>query len=149
MGCRLLRLTAVAIVVPLAGIQAVRPQRTNPATPASTALEAQTGVPADIRAILTRACSDCHSNLTRWPWYSNVAPVSWFVIGHVNHGRRHVNFSEWANYDSTRRTGIVTGICDHASRGTMPLRSYLLIHHDATLSPEDVRALCEWTKQLR
>ena len=141
------RVAAIAVTLPLAGIQAIRPERANPASALSNALEAQVTVPADVRAILDRACRDCHSNRTKWPWYSNVAPVSWFVIGHVNHGRRHVNFSEWSRYDAGRRGEILAGICEHASKGTMPLRSYLAIHRSAQLSPHDARTLCDWTKQ--
>src|SRR5687767_12229671 len=90
-------LTALAVLV--LAIQFVRPARTNPATDPAATLHAQTAVPPDVAAILERSCRDCHSNGTRWPWYSNVAPVSWWVIDHVNHGRSHFNFSEWAKYN--------------------------------------------------
>ena len=84
----------------VAGIQLIRPARTNPPVDQSHTLEAVVFVPPKIESILQRACDDCHSDLTRWPWYSNVAPVSWFVIDHVDSGRLHVNFSEWFRRDT-------------------------------------------------
>ena len=87
---------SVAVLCVAAGIQFVRPARTNPPTDPTATLLTRVHVPADVGAILERACRDCHSNDTKWPWYSNVAPVSWFVINHGNHGRSHFNYSEWA-----------------------------------------------------
>ena len=76
-------------------IQFIRPAKTNPPIVRERTLEAAVAVPPEVEAILARSCNDCHSNGTEWPWYSNVAPVSFFVINHVNEGRRHLNFSEW------------------------------------------------------
>jgi len=64
-------------------------------------------VDPQVAGILDRACADCHSNKTRWPWYSHVAPVSWFVIDHVNHGRSHLNFSEWGRYDAFEQRDLL------------------------------------------
>ena len=107
-------------------------------------------VPPEVENILRRACDDCHSDKTRWPWYSNVAPISWFVIDHVDSGRRHVNFSEWLRRD-TKNPGEYTrerfqAICRQVQTHTMPLTSYLLMHPGAKLSQDDVEAICEWTK---
>jgi hypothetical protein len=95
--------------------------------------------------VLERSCMDCHSNRTDWPWYSNVAPASWFVTDHVNHGRRHLNFSEWDAYDRRRADGLLKEICRTARSGFMPLDSYTLVHRGARLTPADVKTLCEWT----
>jgi hypothetical protein len=100
-----------------------------------------------VASILDRSCADCHSNKTRWPWYSNVAPVSWFVIGHVNDGRRDLNFSEWGNYDLRRQNARLQQMCDLASSGTMPLSSYTPLHSGSKLTAADVKALCDWTRQ--
>jgi hypothetical protein len=137
------------IVVVAAAIQLVRPARTNPAADSSRAIEAALPVPSHVTAILDRSCRDCHSNGTRWPWYSNVAPVSWFVIDHVDHGRSHLNFSDWAAYRPEQRATLLTNICDLTTKGEMPLPSYTIIHRHARLSEADVRALCEWTRSVR
>lgn len=93
---------------------------------------------------MDRSCNDCHSNQTRWPWYSNIAPVSWFVINHVNVGRREMNFSDWAQYDADDQQGFLKKICREVKDRAMPLPSYLRLHGEAKLSSEDVKALCDW-----
>jgi len=82
----------------LAGVlvaQFFGPVPTNPPTDPDAALFARVHVRKNAASVLQRACRDCHSNDTQWPWYSHVAPVSWFVIDHVNHGRSHFNYSNW------------------------------------------------------
>src|SRR5271154_3229821 len=69
--------------------------RTNPVGTPGHTLQDVVSVPPAVEAVLTRSCADCHSDQTRWPWYSRVAPVSWFVVNHVQEGRRHLNMSEW------------------------------------------------------
>jgi hypothetical protein len=145
----LLHVVPLVSVVALAGIQAVRPARTNPITPSNADLRAHVRLPPEVSGILARGCGDCHSNRTRWPWYSQVAPVSWFVIDHVNHGRRHLNFSEWSTYDGDRRDTLLEGICEETSAGRMPMPSYLLIHRDARLASSDVQRLCDWARAAR
>ena len=95
--------------------------------------------------VLDRACRDCHSNDTRWPWYSHVAPISWFVIDHVDHGRSHFNYSEWNRYSQADAESLLERVCKLARLGTMPLPSYTWMHGRARLSPGDVAALCSWT----
>jgi hypothetical protein len=127
-------------------IQFVRLPRTNPRTEPSATIGARMAVPSDVSAIFDRGCRDCHSNDTRWPWYSNVAPVSWFVIDHVNHGRSHFNYSEWAKYPPDEVAKLLEGSCELAQKGAMPLPSYLWMHRHARLSGSDVAALCTWTR---
>src|SRR5580765_2224450 len=86
------------LLVGFIGIQLVRPDRTNPPVKAADSLQAK--APAAINALLDRSCRDCHSNETRWPWYTNVAPTSWLVANHVHEGRDHFNYSEWTGYPS-------------------------------------------------
>lgn len=83
-----------------------------------------------------RACYDCHSNETVWPWYSYVAPVSWLIAEHVEHGRRHLNFSTWdqPNEDADEIVEVV-------EKGEMPLKQYLPLHAEARLSEEEKEAL--------
>ena len=140
----LLKGAAYAFVAVAVGIQFVRPARTNPATDGSRTLFARAQVPPRTAAVLERACRDCHSNDTRWPWYSNVAPVSWFVIDHVNHGRSHFTYSDWAKYDRPEAQRLIKKACELSRAGEMPLPSYLRLHGDARLTPRDVEALCGW-----
>jgi hypothetical protein len=137
------------IVLVLAGLfvvmQLIRPARTNPPVDESRTISAHTQLTPEAAAILNRSCNDCHSNQTRWPWYTNVAPVSWFVINHVNDGRRDLNFSDWAQYSRREQEGLLRQICREVKSSMMPLNSYLRVHGDAKLSSDDVKALCDWT----
>jgi hypothetical protein len=135
------------LVLVVIAIQFVRPARTSPPTDASRALHAHAAVPARAAAVLDRACRDCHSNETRWPWYSHVAPVSWFVIDHVNHGRSHFNYSDWARYERDDARRLLKNACDFARRQTMPLPSYTLINRSARLTDEDIVTLCDWAER--
>ncbi len=89
-----------------------------------------------VEELARRACFDCHSNETKWPWYSNIAPISWRVVEHVEHGRSELNFSE---FDKPQRHA------DEAARevrkGSMPLNDYLLLHPEARLSEEETQEL--------
>lgn len=97
---------------------------------------------AETQALARDACFDCHSNETVWPWYSYVAPVSWRIAGHVNEGRRRLNFSEWdqPNEDADEIIKAITS-------GEMPLRDYLLMHPNAQLTEEGTQALVDGLEQ--
>ena len=131
------------------GIQLIRPARSNPPIEPSHTLEAVVPVPMEVESILQRACNDCHSNLTRWPWYSNVAPLSWLLVNHVDEGRRQVNFSEWLRRDTDNPTEFTRqrfhSLCRQAQTREMPLTSYVLLHPAARLSQGDIEAICRWT----
>jgi hypothetical protein len=129
------------------GAQFFRPDRSNPSAPAQGSL-LKIATP-QVGAILDRACRDCHSNDTRWPWYTNVVPFSWMVANHVHDGRDHFNYSLWSTYDADEQDKFLGSMCSLPRRGRMPLPSYLLIHHEAKLSAADVDALCAWSDKMR
>jgi hypothetical protein len=152
MKARLLKLIKwVLIVVACLFViaQFKRPAKTNPAFDQSMALEAHTQLDPKVAAILDRSCNDCHSNKTRWPWYANVAPVSWFVIDHVDHGREHLNLSEWGKYSSGERKALLGQFCELVTEGWMPLSSYTPLHPGSKLSDEDKKVICEWAAAER
>jgi hypothetical protein len=133
-----------AFVVVFLGAQLYRPARTNPPTDPKLTLEAAVQVPPEVRNILDRACADCHSHRTVWPWYSHVAPVSWMIASHVNEGREHLNLSEWPGRH--KRQKLLDEMCDEVEHGAMPIGSYLRLHSRARLSESDKQAVCGWTK---
>src|SRR5215218_4195229 len=109
-------------------VQFKRPAKTNPPVDQAAALEAHVQLPQRVAGILDRSCNDCHSNKTRWPWYANIAPMSWFVIDHVDEGRDHLNFSEWGNYSPAERKALLGQFCELVTEGWMPLSSYTPLH---------------------
>ena len=143
------RWLVIVVVVCLVVAQLYRPAKTNPVIDPSQTIEARMQVPAPVSAIFDRSCNDCHSHKSRWPWYSNVAPVSWFVINHVNEARQNLNFSEWGRYTKSDADGLLKRICREVKSGGMPLSSYTPLHPGSTLSAEDVKTLCDWTDSER
>lgn len=144
-----LKLAAVALALIFAAAQFVRPARTNPPVEPGRALEEHVAVPPEVAEVLERACADCHTNRTSWPWYSRVAPASWFVADHVEQGRRELNFSDWARYTPRESADVLRRVCHLARVGRMPLDSYTLLHPRARLSPRDIQTLCDWAHQNR
>ena len=137
---------AAALLVVVLGIQLIGRERTNPAVDAAIRLEASP-VPMPVTALLRRACYDCHSSETQWPWYAHVAPVSWLVTRDVDRARRKMNFSKWGRYNVYDRADLLDKVCDAVSKREMPLAPYRWLHGAAArLSDQEVAALCAWTR---
>jgi hypothetical protein len=133
---RRVALTALAIGV---AIQFVPILRDNP--PVTAPL---TKAPADVAAMLHRACYNCHSSETIWPWYSYVAPVSWLVARDVHQGRRHLDFSAWSGYTPAVRLKRLASISTLVTEQDMPPWFYRPLHQEAALSPDDIERLVAW-----
>jgi cytochrome c551/c552 len=146
---RVLKIAAILLVVLVVGIQAIRPARTNPAIDESQTINARTQITPEVASILDRSCRDCHSNKTVWPWYTNVAPVSWWLSNHVSDGRRSLNMSEWGKLPNDRQERKLRQICDEVQDGIMPLSSYTPMHPSAKLSDQDKKTICDWTDKER
>jgi heme-binding protein len=144
-----LKRVAVILAIAFVAAQLVRPAKTNPSFASAQTIENIVDLPPELHATLMRACGDCHSDETKWPWYSDVAPASWFVIHHVVQGRRRINLSTWVRpgkepVDSIDR---LKAICREVRKGGMPLTSYTLIHWSARLSADDVEQICKWSEE--
>lgn len=146
---RIIKWAMIVLACLLVAIQFVRPARTNPQVDESQTIFARTQMTPQVAAIFDRSCRDCHSNKTVWPWYTNVAPISWWLSNHVNDGRRSLNMSEWGKLAQDRQDRKLRQICDEVSDGVMPLSSYLPMHPQAKLSAEDKKILCDWTEAER
>ena len=144
---KFLKISAIVLAVAFIGIQFIRPDFTNPPISQAETLEASTQVPENVEAILTTSCKDCHSNETKYPWYSEVQPTARFLANHIEEGRHEMNFSVWNTYEKRRKRRKLDQICEQIESREMPLPSYLYIHRDAKLSDEQIKILCDWTKQ--
>jgi hypothetical protein len=139
-------LTVVAFSVAL---QFIQPKRTNPPTIASRALSAHVQVPGQVQAALNRACGDCHSNQTVWPWYSRVAPFSWVVTDDVNQGRRHVNLDDWEAQQSPKQAhDHLIDICKEVTAKGMPPFTYRIAHPAVQLKTKEMDVLCSWSRSF-
>ncbi|MGH7941725.1 MAG: heme-binding domain-containing protein [Limisphaerales bacterium] len=130
------------LVIAFGALQLVRPARTNP--PVKTDFLTATAAPPDVAAMFRAACYDCHSDQTRWPWYSRIAPVSWQVAADVNRGRHHVNLSEWPADRPDLARKKIEDMSDAIDDGDMPIEKYTLIHKDARLTSQQRDRLTQW-----
>jgi hypothetical protein len=133
------RSAALSLAGLLAAVQLVPVSRDNP-----RAAAAPLTAPAPVVSILRRACIDCHSHETVWPWYSYVAPVSWLVAHDVHEGREYLNFSEWAGYASAVKLKKLALLSGAVQEGVMPLWYYTPLHPRARLSADEVSELAAW-----
>jgi hypothetical protein len=106
-------------------------------------------IPSSVTDVFAHACSNCHSEKTTWPWYSNVAPVSWLVEGDVKHARAHLNLSRWDGLEAADQRMLLTAIATVIENHEMPPHKYVSMHPEARLSAEDSVRVIEWTRAER
>lgn len=104
--------------------------------------------PAEIAKLIKTSCYDCHSEQTEYPWYTNVAPISWWIGHHIEEGREHLSFSNWAKYDQKKAIHKLEEFYEEVEEGEMPLNSYTWMHAEASLSKEDKDKMLNWVKSL-
>lgn len=124
------------LVLGFAAAQLVRPDMTNPPVEAAMLVDSNTSIPADVKPIFKKACADCHTNETRYPWYSKITPVNWWLQDHIDEGREHMNLS--LSMDE------VDDVCEQVESGEMPLPSYTWGHPEAVLTAGEKQILCSW-----
>ena len=109
------------------------------------------GVQMDPRylRIFERSCQDCHSQQTRWPWYSRIPPASWIIEQDVREARAHLDLSSWQNHSADQQRELLAAIGAAVRAGAMPPKRYLLMHSDAGLRPEERREIYGWTRAQR
>jgi hypothetical protein len=106
-------------------------------------------VPANVSGILNKACNDCHSNNTRYPWYNNIQPVAWWLNNHIEEGKKELNFDEFKTYRPAKQFHKLEKVIDEVKKGGMPLTSYTIIHTDAKLTDQEKSSLVTWAESVR
>ncbi|HWA86375.1 MAG TPA: heme-binding domain-containing protein [Opitutus sp.] len=141
---------AVGCVFVLVTIQFVRPAKNITLTgPGPNDITVLHPTSPEVTAILAKACYDCHSDHTRYPWYAEVQPVGWWLADHVKEGKHELNFSEFGAYAPGRAVRKLKGIDRMLQKHQMPLASYTLLHRDAVLTADESDALIKWADALR
>lgn len=140
---RILLGLAVALVV----IQFFRIDKTNPPVEATQDFLNIAAPSAEIATLIKDACYDCHSHETKYPWYSNVAPISWMVAHHIEEGREHLNFSKWGTFSAKKRAHKIEECYEEVEKGEMPMYAYVLLHSEAKMTDEQKSALIAWFKE--
>lgn len=109
-----------------------------------------TKAPDDVKAMIKSACYDCHSNQTKYPWYSEIAPISWYIEHHIEEAQEHLNFSIWDTYSLRKANHKLEECYEELERHKMPTSNYVLMHKEAKLSNKQIITLAQWFKnQMR
>jgi hypothetical protein len=105
-------------------------------------------VPLQVQVILKKACYDCHSNQTKFPWYTKVAPSSWLVAKDVREGREEMNLSEWSKLSKRKKIRALSNIAEEVEKRKMPMEIYTVIHRNAILTDEEIKTIIDWTDAM-
>ncbi len=138
---RIAKVILISIAAIVIIIQFIPVERNNPP------IQEEIDAPQEVKNILERACYDCHSNKTEWPFYSYIAPVSWIVAGDVHEAREHINFTEWNNYSAKDREEIKAEIFEEVEEGEMPLKGYTILHPESKVSEVEIEILSKWAPE--
>ena len=135
---------AVLVVAIVLVIQVIPVERNVSTVPPGQSFERTQKVPANVAAILKVSCYDCHSNNSRYPWYSELQPGAWFMAQHIKKGRDELNFDEFNNYSKRRKKAKIKSIISQIEKDEMPLRSYRMMHGNARLSADEKKELLDF-----
>ena len=136
----------IIIIVAFVLIQFFPIDKNNPVvTPKMDFLKIK-NTPEKTANLIRNSCYDCHSNESKYPWYSNVQPFAWFLENHIEEGRKELNFSTFATYEKKRQVKKLQEAIEKIEKGEMPLDSYVILHPEAKLSEADKKEMIEYFK---
>jgi hypothetical protein len=130
-------------------IQFIKPAKNSAQGEQTNNISKKYAMSTDVNSILKKACFDCHSNTTVYPWYSEIQPVAWFLDDHVKEGKEHLNFDEFLSYEAKKQDHKLEEFIESQTEGWMPIDSYKWIHKNAVLTSEEKQVLINWAKQVR
>jgi hypothetical protein len=131
------------------GLQLYRPEKNLTEPNDLRPFLAETNPPAQVETLLKSSCYDCHSNRTEYPWYNEVAPVSWWIADHVEEGKEHLNFAEWAQYSDKKKDHKLEEVIETVESEEMPLNEYTWTHEGARLTKAERKAIMDWANRSR
>jgi hypothetical protein len=141
-----LKRVGIAFIVLFIVIQVFRINKTITPVNEQTDFIAVTQTNPEVATILKNACYDCHSNQPTYPWYTSIAPVSWWIKNHINEGSKHLNFSIWQTYTVKRKDHKLEECVEMIEEGEMPMNSYTWMHPEAKLTDAQKQLLIDWFK---
>lgn len=146
---KIIKKIALALLVILVCMQFYRPEKNVSQGNHTLSFITETNPSPQVKSILEQSCYDCHSNNTTYPWYNNIAPVSYWLADHVKHGKGHLNFSAWADYSVKKKDHKLEEVIEMIEANEMPLNEYTWTHSEARLTDEQKMAVIEWAKLTR
>ncbi|HEX2844983.1 MAG TPA: heme-binding domain-containing protein [Chitinophagaceae bacterium] len=149
MNMRIIKKIALGLLITLVLLQFI-PASVNKSEKVSEMdITIQYPVPSTVQSVLKKACYDCHSNSTSYPWYARVQPFRLWIDGHVKDGKKELNFSEYGAYSKKRQFNKLRSIRETLEEGTMPLKSYRLLHAGAKLTDAEKATVLKWVNDTR
>lgn len=146
---KIIKKVLLFLLIGLLGIQFIRPEKNISDEPLDMAFKEETNPPHEVMLILKTSCYDCHSDHTEYPWYNNLAPVSFWIANHIEHGKGHLNVSRWDSYDRKKKDHKLEEVVEMMESKEMPLREYTWTHSEARLTIEQRQAVIEWAEKTR
>ena len=139
----------IVLLVALIIIQFIHPKKNKAEGEQINYIGNAFNVTNEVKVILAKACNDCHTNNTNYPWYINIQPVDWWMNHHVNDGKKELNFDEYINKNLRFQYHKMEEIDEMIKEGEMPFDSYTWIHKDAKLTEEEKGTLMNWADGIR
>ncbi|AHF16750.1 heme-binding domain-containing protein [Niabella soli] len=145
----MLKKILLIVLIVLIGIQFIRPAKNEHSGSFPNAVTAKYPIPASVNSILKRACYDCHSNNTVYPWYNHVQPVYWLLDNHIRNGKRHFNFDDFTTQPAWKQYHKLDEVAEQVKKNNMPLESYTWIHKDAILTDAEKQEIYAWVNTAK
>lgn len=146
---KIVKKIAWILLISLVVIQFITPEKNNTELEIDSAFLTETNPPETVKNVLRSSCYDCHSNNTEYPWYSNIAPVSFWIADHIKKGKRDLNFSEWEKYKVNNKSHKLEEVVETVDSGFMPLTEYTWTHANARLTDDQRKEVIEWAEKTR
>ena len=146
---RILKKILLLLLIVFVIAQFSRPEKNEGELTSLNAFLDDTSPSEDVKHVLKETCFDCHSNVTRYPWYSNITPINYWMAGHVDHGKEELNFSKWDGYSAKKKDHKLEEVIELVKKKEMPLPSYTWTHKEAKLTDEQIQAVIAWADKMR
>ena len=145
---RTIKISLIVLLIALVVIQFIHPAKNIGPVGSPIDIAVLYPMPDSVQRIMEKACNDCHSNNTRYPWYNNLQPVAWWLNHHVEEGKKELNFSEFGKRTLVKQAKKLKKLAKEVQTGGMPLDSYTWIHKDAILTEQEKNILIDWATNL-
>ncbi len=139
----------LTLLVVFVAMQFYRPEKNTSQGHHTAKFIEETNPSQDVKLILENSCYDCHSGNTRYPWYNDVAPISYLLAKHIKNGKGNLNFSEWESYSAKKKAHKLEEVIEVLEEDEMPMKSYILMHEEAKLTDDQKKSIIDWSKSSR
>lgn len=146
---KFLKILAVLLMICFAGIQLIPTTLNQSNLVNKNDFLLVNNTPKKINKLLNKACYDCHSNNTVYPWYNNIQPFTWLINKHIVEGKKELNFSQWNELSQRRKVSKLRSIVKQIEQNKMPLNSYTILHKDSNLTSEDKKLIIDYLIEMK